>query len=236
MKKVLVTGATGGIGQLLAKDLLDKGHFLVLHGHSNMGVLERFVSHNPDQVAVVQADLARITDIERLAEAAKGCDVVLHAAGVPSAGMSWKISVEEFRNVNAINYEAPFFLTQKMVPEMRSKGWGRIIFFSSVVAQTGIPGTTVYSASKSALFGLTRTLASELAPKGITVNCIAPGYMDVGMIREIPEDMREEIIAKTPIAQLSDSRGLIKMVELLLSDEANSITGQVLSVNGGLWM
>jgi 3-oxoacyl-[acyl-carrier protein] reductase len=104
------------------------------------------------------------------------------------------------------------------------------------VAQTGIPGTAAYSASKSALFGLTRTLASELAVNNITVNCIAPGYMDEGMIREIPEAMRAEIIAKTPVAKLSDTDGIVKMVELLLSNEANSITGQVLSVNGGLWM
>jgi len=138
--------------------------------------------------------------------------------------------------VNAINYEAPFFISQQLIPAMRSKGWGRIIFFSSIVAQTGIPGTAAYSASKSALFGLTRTMASELASNGITVNCIAPGYMDEGMIREIPAAMREQIIAKTPIAKLSDTEGIIKMVELLLSEESNSITGQVLSVNGGLWM
>jgi len=75
-----------------------------------------------------------------------------------------------------------------------------------------------------------------LAPKGITVNCIAPGYMDEGMIREIPDDMRAQIIAKTPIAKLGDTAGIVKMVEMFLSDEANSITGQVLSVNGGLWM
>ena len=97
-------------------------------------------------------------------------------------------------------------------------------------------GTAAYSASKSALFGLTRTMASELAANNITVNCIAPGYMDEGMIREIPEAMRAEIIAKTPVAKLSDTDGIVKMVELLLSNEANSITGQVLSVNGGLWM
>jgi 3-oxoacyl-[acyl-carrier protein] reductase len=104
------------------------------------------------------------------------------------------------------------------------------------MAQTGIPGTAAYSASKSALFGLTRTMASKLAANNITVNCIAPGYMDEGMIREIPEAMRAEIIAKTPVAKLSDTDGIVKMVELLLSNEANSITGQILSVNGGLWM
>jgi len=169
-------------------------------------------------------------------QAAADCDAVLHCAGIPSAGISWKVSTEEFRKVNAVNYEAPFFLSQGIIPSMRKKNWGRIVFFSSIVAQTGIPGTTAYSASKSALFGMTRTMASELATNHITVNCIAPGYMDEGMIREIPEAMRAEIIAKTPVAKLSDTDGIVKMVELLLSNEANSITGQVLSVNGGLGM
>jgi NAD(P)-dependent dehydrogenase (short-subunit alcohol dehydrogenase family) len=190
----------------------------------------------PEQITAVAADISTETGISQLTQASGDCDVVLHCAGIPSAGISWKISAEEFRKVNAINYEAPFFISQQLIPSMRSKGWGRIVFFSSIVAQTGIPGTAAYSASKSALFGLTRTMASELASNGITVNCIAPGYMDEGMIREIPAAMREQIIARTPIAKLSDTEGIIKMVELLLSEESNSITGQVLSVNGGLWM
>ena len=191
---------------------------------------------HPDRVRVVSADISSMDGIALVVQAAADCDAVLHCAGIPSAGISWKVSTEEFRKVNAVNYEAPFFLSQGIIPSMRKKNWGRIVFFSSIVAQTGIPGTTAYSASKSALFGLTRTLASELGANNITVNCIAPGYMDEGMIREIPEAMRAEIIAKTPVAKLSDTDGIVKMVELLLSNEANSITGQVLSVNGGLGM
>jgi NAD(P)-dependent dehydrogenase (short-subunit alcohol dehydrogenase family) len=191
---------------------------------------------HPDRVRVVSADISSMDGIALVVQAAADCDAVLHCAGIPSAGISWKVSTEEFRKVNAVNYEAPFFLSQGIIPSMRKKNWGRIVFFSSIVAQTGIPGTTAYSASKSALFGMTRTMASELATNHITVNCIAPGYMDEGMIREIPEAMRAEIIAKTPVAKLSDTDGIVKMVELLLSNEANSITGQVLSVNGGLWM
>ena len=191
---------------------------------------------HPDRVRVVSADISSMDGIALVVQAAADCDAVLHCAGIPSAGISWKVSTEEFRKVNAVNYEAPFFLSQGIIPSMRKKNWGRIVFFSSIVAQTGIPGTTAYSASKSALFGLTRTLASELGANNITVNCIAPGYMDEGMIREIPEAMRAEIIAKTPVAKLSDTDGIVKMVELLLSSEANSITGQVLSVNGGLGM
>jgi len=235
-KTVLITGASGGIGMRITPSLLSAGYDLVLHGHRNMEALISMKAQHPERIRIVSADIATEEGLGQVVEAASGCDAVLHCAGIPSAGISWKVSAEEFRNVNAVNYEAPFYISQGIIPSMRSKGWGRIIFFSSIVAQTGIPGTSAYSASKSALFGLTRTMASELAANHITVNCIAPGYMDEGMIREIPEAMRAEIIAKTPIAKLSDTDGIVKMVELLLANEANSITGQVLSVNGGLWM
>lgn len=235
-KTVLITGASGGIGMRITPSLLSAGYDLVLHGHRNMEALISMKAQHPERIRIVSADIATEEGLGQVVEAASGCDAVLHCAGIPSAGISWKVSAEEFRNVNAVNYEAPFYISQGIIPSMRSKGWGRIIFFSSIVAQTGIPGTSAYSASKSALFGLTRTMATELAANNITVNCIAPGYMDEGMIREIPEAMRAEIIAKTPIAKLSDTDGIVKMVELLLANEANSITGQVLSVNGGLWM
>lgn len=235
-KTVLITGASGGIGMRITPSLLSAGYDLVLHGHRHMEALISMKAQHPERIRIVSADIATEEGLGQVVEAASGCDAVLHCAGIPSAGISWKVSAEEFRNVNAVNYEAPFYISQGIIPSMRSKGWGRIIFFSSIVAQTGIPGTSAYSASKSALFGLTRTMATELAANNITVNCIAPGYMDEGMIREIPEAMRAEIIAKTPIAKLSDTDGIVKMVELLLANEANSITGQVLSVNGGLWM
>ena len=235
-KTVLITGASGGIGLRIAKSLISSGFNMVLQGNRNMEALMALQELHPDRVRVVSADISSMDGIVLVVQAAADCDAVLHCAGIPSAGISWKVSTEEFRKVNAVNYEAPFFLSQGIIPSMRKKNWGRIVFFSSIVAQTGIPGTTAYSASKSALFGLTRTLASELGANNITVNCIAPGYMDEGMIREIPEAMRAEIIAKTPVAKLSDSDGIVKLVELLLSDEANSITGQVLSVNGGLGM
>ena len=235
-KTVLITGASGGIGLRIAKSLISSGFNMVLQGNRNMEVLMALQELHPDRVRVVSADISSMDGIALVVQAAADCDAVLHCAGIPSADISWKVSTEEFRKVNAVNYEAPFFLSQGIIPSMRKKNWGRIVFFSSIVAQTGIPGTTAYSASKSALFGLTRTLASELGANNITVNCIAPGYMDEGMIREIPEAMRAEIIAKTPVAKLSDTDGIVKMVELLLSSEANSITGQVLSVNGGLGM
>jgi len=235
-KRILITGATGGIGKMVSSKMLAEGYQVILHGNSNYDSILDLMEKHPDDCEWFQCDLSDYENIQSFKSLAGQVDAIIHCAGIPSAGMSWKVDSNEFKRVQAINLEAPFFISQIFIPEMRKRNWGRIVFFSSIVAQTGIPGTSAYAASKSALFGLTRTLAAELAPNGISVNCIAPGYMDQGMIREISESMREKIIAKTPIAKLSDTQGIVKLVEMLLSDEANSITGQVLSVNGGMWM
>ncbi|MBM3425278.1 MAG: SDR family NAD(P)-dependent oxidoreductase, partial [Bacteroidetes bacterium] len=147
-KTVLITGASGGIGMRITPSLLSAGYDLVLHGHRNMEALISMKAQHPERIRIVSADIATEEGLGQVVEAASGCDAVLHCAGIPSAGISWKVSAEEFRNVNAVNYEAPFFISQGIIPSMRSKGWGRIIFFSSIVAQTGIPGTSAYSASK----------------------------------------------------------------------------------------
>ena len=235
-KRILLTGSSGGLGLIMAEFLLNEGHFVYLHYHANPSALESLCLTYPNQTKLLKKNLLIEEELTALFEETEGVNVLIHAAGVASAGMSWKVSKDEFRRVNGINYEAPFFVSQLMIPELRKQKWGRIIFFSSVVAQTGIAGTSVYSASKSALFGLTRTLAVELAPSGITVNCIAPGYMDEGMIREIPTEMRNEIINKTPIGSLADSKGILRMLDMLISEDSSAVTGQVFSINGGFQM
>ena len=235
-KRILLTGSSGGLGLIMAEFLLREGHFVYLHCHANPSALESLCLAYPNQTKLLKKNLLIEDERTALFEETEGVNVLIHAAGVASAGMSWKVSKVEFRRVNGINYEAPFFVSQLMIPELRKQKWGRIIFFSSVVAQTGIAGTSVYSASKSALFGLTRTLAVELATSGITVNCIAPGYMDEGMIREIPTEMRNEIINKTPIGSLADSKGILRMLDMLISEDSSAVTGQVFSINGGFQM
>lgn len=235
-KSILITGATGGLGQIIAKGLIKDGFRVILHGNSNFNQIESLLAEFPDETEWFKADLNDLNAIDLFSDLKGRVDGVIHCAGIASAGMSWKISKEEFKKVNLINYEAPFYISQLFIPEMRQKRWGRIIFFSSVVAQKGIPGTAAYGASKSALIGLTKTLASELGPSGITVNCIAPGYMDNGMIREIPDDTRAQIIENTPIQSLGDSNGIYQIVKMLLSNDSSFMTGEIISINGGYRM
>jgi NAD(P)-dependent dehydrogenase (short-subunit alcohol dehydrogenase family) len=233
-RRILLTGASGGLGLIMADFLLKEGHFVYLHYNSNPAALLNLCSLYPNQTACIKANLLVSEDLENLFNSTTNVDVLIHAAGIASAGMSWKVPKEEFEKVNHINYFAPFYLSQFFIPTMRQNSWGRIIFFSSVVAQKGIPGTSTYAASKSALIGLSRTMASELGATGITVNTIAPGYMDAGMIREISEEMRSEILQTIPSHELGNSKNIAELVLFLIKENSNYMNGQTISVNGGM--
>lgn len=236
----MLTGASGGLGLIIAKRLLDEGYNVVLHYNSSKSNLIKLAAKYPGKAFVVQANLENLSDIQRMANevlaVAGRIDILINNAGVASAGISWKIPLYEWEKVMRLNLTAPMLVSQQFVSGMRSNGWGRIIFFSSVVAQTGIIGTATYAASKSGLFGLCRAMARDLAPSGITVNCIAPGYMDAGMIREIPEDMRDNVKAATPLGKLGNPVSIAETVLYLASENSTFITGETISVNGGLYM
>lgn len=234
MRKIVLTGASGGLGLVIAENLLNEGYFVHLIGNKNTTKLQVLHSKFPTTSKVYSVDFSKTSDFTELVNEIGEIDSLVHALGVSSSGMSWKITSEEWNLVMHLNLTVPFQLTQAFTPQLRDNKFGRIIFFSSIVAQKGFIGTSAYSASKSALIGLTRTLSVELINRGITVNCIAPGYMDKGMIEEVTDEYLKEILELIPTKSLGDSTNIAHTVSYLLNENASYITGQVINVNGGI--
>lgn len=234
MRKIVLTGASGGLGLVIAENLLNEGYFVHLIGNKNTSKLQALHSKFLSTSKVYSVDFSKTSDFAELVNEIGQIDGLVHALGVSSAGISWKITTEEWNRVMHLNLTVPFQLTQSFSPQLRANKFGRIIFFSSIVAQKGFIGTSAYSASKSALIGLTRTLAVELINSGITVNCIAPGYMNKGMIEEVTEEYLKDILELIPSKKLGDSTNIAHTVSYLLNEKANYITGQVINVNGGM--
>jgi NAD(P)-dependent dehydrogenase (short-subunit alcohol dehydrogenase family) len=185
------------------------------------------------------ADISNEEEVKKLIQSVQSdfgrIDMVVHNAGVSRNGMSWKINQSDWDETIAVNLTGPFLVSKYVTPIMREQSFGRIVFMSSVVAQTGFIGTAAYAASKAGLLGLTKTLAKELAPKNIAVNAIALGYFNTGMIHDVPQEMQEQLKAKIPVGELGDPQQLIHLLETLFADEAGYMTGQTLNLNGGLY-
>ena len=234
MRRFLITGASGGLGITIAEKLLEEGSFLYLIANENVNKLDFFKTKYQDSIEVIKMDFMKEFDFSAFAMRFQKIDGIIHCLGIPSSGMSWKISLEEWDKVMHINLRVPFLLSSALIPQLRKNNFGRILFFSSVVAQKGTVGTSAYSASKSALIGLTKTMSVELIKNNITVNCISPGYMDTGMINAVNGEYLDAILAKIPSNKLGESRNVAHAISFLLSDNANYITGQVININGGM--
>jgi 3-oxoacyl-[acyl-carrier protein] reductase len=234
-KNILLTGAGGGLGLHLAEALTASGHRLVLS--SRKAPKTPFYAEN--NLPFIPCDLTdpdAINDLAiRSSELLGGIDAVIHAAGVSGSGMSWKISAEEWQHTLAVNLSAPFLLSAALLPHMRSARFGRIINLSSVVAYRGVAGTSAYAASKAGLDGWVKAMALENASHGITVNNLALGYFDAGMLYDIPEDIRTRIRAEIPTGNFGNPETVSSLILWLLSDAAGYCTGQTIHLNGGLF-
>jgi len=238
---MLLTGASGGIGSALIDFFAEKEYQLVLQYHTDKEGLENHVhSLNPTyEPQIYQADLRSEEAIVHLCGEAQRSfgtvDVLINNAGVSASSMIWKQPLKEWNELLQVNVTAPFLMIKHLAPSMRYHNYGRIINISSVVGQIGAVGTSAYAASKSALFGLTKSAALELAPKGITLNTIALGYMQAGMINKLSEERVKNIVSSIPVGRLGEPESLGAMIDFLASEKASYVTGQILNLNGGMY-
>ncbi len=240
-RPVLVTGANGGIGLGIVRSLLAHGHRPVAcHFHRGKERLERVLAEHglPVETYAHQADLTSEDDVAAL-HAAFGERFgpfwgLINVAGASSNAMSWRMPLAEFRRIVDANLISTFLCTRQYAPEMRERGGGRIVNVSSVVAETGVAGVSHYGAAKAAIIGFTKSAAVELAPRGVTVNALALGYIEVGLIDTIPAPIQEHLLQTIPARRFGRVEEIAALVRYLLSDESAYATGHTFRLNGGL--
>ena len=238
-RKALVTGATGGIGEEIARMLHAQGAIVGLHG-TRVEKLEALAAELGDRVKIFPANLSDRDEVKALGEKAEaeleGVDILVNNAGITRDGAFHKMTADQWREVIRVDLDSVFYMTRPVIEGMRARGFGRIINISSINGQKGQAGQTNYSAAKAGLIGFTKALAQESASKGITVNVVAPGYIDTDMVAAVPQPVLEKIIATIPVGRLGKAEEIAKMVAFLASDDAAFITGATMTVNGAQYI
>jgi 3-oxoacyl-[acyl-carrier protein] reductase len=238
-KTALVTGATGGIGGAVAKALHARGATVAISG-TRREALDALAAELGDRVHVIPANLSDKDSVEALvpaAEAAMGSlDILVNNAGVTRDGLFMRMKDEDWDLVIRVNLEGAFRLCRAAVKGMMKRRTGRIVSITSIVGVTGNPGQGNYAASKAGLIGMSKSLAAEVASRGITVNCIAPGFIETPMTDVLNDKQRETILGNVPAGRLGTPEEIAAAVVYLASTEASYVTGQTLHVNGGMAM
>ncbi|HWK44365.1 MAG TPA: 3-oxoacyl-[acyl-carrier-protein] reductase [Stellaceae bacterium] len=238
-KTALVTGATGGIGGAIARTLHAQGATVMLAG-TRQGVLDELVAELGERAHAAAADLAdaaQADDLVRRAEAAMGqLDILVNNAGFARDGLALRMKDADWAAVLDVNLGAAFRLSRAALKGMMRRRAGRIISISSVVGTSGNPGQANYVAAKAGLVGLSKALAAEVATRGITVNCVAPGFIATPMTDSLTDAQKERIFATIPTSRMGTPDEIAAAVIYLASDEAAYVTGQTLHVNGGMLM
>ena len=242
-KTALVTGASGGIGSAIAKALAAQGARLALSG-SNGDKLRAFREQLQDEVGgdhvEITCDLSNAQSVEELVPATIDTlgklDILVNNAGITRDNLAMRMKDDEWDQVIRINLEAAFRLMRAAARPMMKARHGRIVSITSVVGATGNPGQMNYTAAKAGLTGMSKSLAQELASRGITVNCVAPGFIRTAMTDALDDKQKEAINARIPAGRMGEGDEIGAAVAYLASDEASYVTGQTLHVNGGMAM
>jgi len=238
-KCALVTGASGGIGGAIAAALAQQGARVALSG-TRVEALQRLASTLGDKAVVTPGDLGDAAATEKLfrdAEAALGqVDILVNNAGLTRDGLAMRMKDEDWQKVLDVNLTSGFRLARASLRGMMKRRFGRIIGITSIVGVTGNPGQANYAAAKAGMIGMSKALAAEVASRGITVNCVAPGFIVTPMTGALTEDQKTKLQSVIPAGRLGSAGDVAAAVVYLASDEAAYVTGQTLHVNGGMAM
>ena len=237
-----VTGASRGIGRAIALSLCRTGFDIVVASpeiEKNEEVAEEIRACSGDAMTL-NLDVTSPESVKagfQKALADKGrIDVLVNNAGITRDGLAMRMKPADWSLVMKINLDGAFLCCQQVLPVMMKNRWGRIVNIASVVGQAGSAGQSNYAASKAGLIGLTKALAQEMASRNITVNAVAPGYIDTDMTKVLPEEVRQKILAAVPLGRMGKPEDIAAAVKFLTSEDAAYITGHVLAVNGGMYM
>ena len=237
-KRVLITGAAGGIGKELSRSFLEVGANIILSG-TNIKRLQSLKDDLNQECEVYKCDLKNVDEINDLLnflDESGGVDVLINNAGKTEDNLLMRMSDEQWEDIMLINLTSVMRLTRGIIRGMIKKRWGRIINITSIVALTGNPGQSNYVASKSGLIGFSKSLASEVASRGITVNCIAPGFIKTNMTDKLNENQTSSILSRIPMNRIGLPTEICSSAIYLASSNSNYITGQTIHVNGGMLM
>ena len=239
MKNVLITGATGGIGQSLVKVFHANGYNICATG-TNVEKLSLLEKKYESRFKGIKCDLSDDDQLKKLAEESNkyygSTNILINNAGITKDNLFLRMKDDEWNDVININLNSNYKLTKIVIKDMIKSKWGRIVNISSDAAKIGNPGQSNYVASKSAIEGLTRTIANEVASRGITVNCVAPGFIKTEILDSVDKKKLSAMEEKIPLGRIGNVHEIASVVYFLSSEESSYITGQVLHVNGGLTM
>lgn len=239
-KKALITGASGGIGQSIAQAFYNQGAIVTLAGRNREALEKLAASLGKDRVHIVTGDLASSETADKLlgdAEAAMGgLDILVNNAGLTKDGLAMRMKDEDWQQVLDVNLSGAFRLSRAALKGMMKQRFGRIVNITSIVGVTGNPGQANYVASKAGLIGMSKSFALEVASRGITVNCIAPGFIATAMTDALNDDQRGKILNNIPANKMGTPDDIAAAAVFLASDEASYVTGQTIHVNGGMAM
>jgi 3-oxoacyl-[acyl-carrier protein] reductase len=238
-RKALVTGATGGLGEAIARALHAQGAIVGLHG-TREEKLKELAAELGDRTFIFPANLSDREAVKALGQKAEeemgGVDILVNNAGITRDGLFVRMSDEDWDAVLNVNLTSVFNLTRELTHPMMRRRNGRIINITSIVGVTGNPGQANYCASKAGLIGFSKSLAQEIASRNVTVNCIAPGFIESAMTDKLNEKQKEAIMSNIPMKRMGVGGDIAAAVVYLASDAAAYVTGQTLHINGGMAM